>query len=107
MKIDLMSEIQVGSLAAGANKPVDRPAPNGAAGAGRATAKTPPNGVTVTLSAQSQSLSAAGQSSEVMDMDKVKAVQAAIANGSFSVNADAIADKLLSNAREMLSASRR
>jgi negative regulator of flagellin synthesis FlgM len=42
--------------------------------------------------------------SQVADVDsaKVAAVKAAIEDGSYEVNAEAIADKLLSNAQEML-----
>lgn len=110
MKLDLMSEIQTGTPPAGATKPVERPA-NGAVGGGRPAAKssssgtTSSSGVTVTLSAQSQSID--GNSGEVIDAGKVEAMKSAIANGSFTVNAEAIADKLISNAREMLTASRR
>lgn len=110
MKLDLMSEIQTGSPAAGATKPVERPA-TGATGVGRpvsASGSPSSSGVTVTLSQQSRSLSSVqGSGSEVMDMGKVEAMKTAIANGSFQVNAEAIADKLLSNASEMLTASRR
>ncbi|RUP23841.1 MAG: flagellar biosynthesis anti-sigma factor FlgM, partial [Curvibacter sp.] len=37
-----------------------------------------------------------------IDMDKVNAVRSAIDNGTYKVNAGAIADKLLSNAQEVL-----
>jgi negative regulator of flagellin synthesis FlgM len=37
-----------------------------------------------------------------MDMDKVNAMTQAIQNGTFKVNPEAIADKLLANAQEML-----
>ena len=109
MKLDLMSEIQTGTPPAGATKPVERPA-SGAVGGGRPAAKssssgaTSSSGVTVTLSAQSKSIDG---SSDVVDAGKVEAMKSAIANGSFTVNAEAIADKLISNAREMLTASRR
>jgi negative regulator of flagellin synthesis FlgM len=111
MKLDLMSEIQTGVSPASATKPVERPA-NGAAGAGRSASGTSASaaarGVTVTLSAQSQSLGGVqGSSNDVVDTGKVEAMKTAIANGSFKVNAEAIADKLLANASEMLTASRR
>jgi negative regulator of flagellin synthesis FlgM len=110
MKLDLMSEIQTGSPAAGASKPIERPA-NAAVGGGRASASAgaaapAPSSVTVTLSPQSQSLSTQGSNADV-DTAKVESIKSSIANGSFKVNAEAIADKLLSNASEMLSASRR
>ncbi|MEY2684865.1 MAG: hypothetical protein RJA09_2009 [Pseudomonadota bacterium] len=112
MKLDLMSEIQTGAPPAGAVKPAERPATS-ATGNGRSVGKsqgsTAPaaSGVTVTLSPQSQNLSVQGPSSDTFDSGKVEAIKNAIANGSFQINAEAIADKLLSNASEMLSASRR
>ena len=112
MKLDLMSEIQTGAAAAGAVKPAERPA-NSAAGASKSVGKSqgsaPPtgSGVTVTLSPQSQTLATQSASTDTFDSGKVEAIKASIANGSFQVNAEAIADKLLANASEMLSASRR
>lgn len=44
----------------------------------------------------------AGSSESVFDADKVKRISDAIRDGKFEVNADAIADKLISNARELL-----
>lgn len=108
MKLDLMSEIQLGSPIAGSNKPAERPATTSAATA-RPAAKSAASGssVTVTFSSQTQVSGAEGQSSEVVDSSKVEAMRSAIANGSFQVNAEAIADKLLSNASEMLSSAKR
>jgi negative regulator of flagellin synthesis FlgM len=112
MKLDLMSEIQTGAPPAGAVKPAERPAPS-ATGAGRSVGKsqgsnTPAaSGVTVTLSPQSQNLSVQGTNAETFDSGKVETIKNAIANGSFQINAEAIADKLLANANEMLSVSRR
>ena len=48
----------------------------------------------------------ASRSSADFDAGKVKAVKAAIENGTFKVNAEAVADKLLANAEETLSRSR-
>jgi negative regulator of flagellin synthesis FlgM len=39
-------------------------------------------------------------------MDKVNAVRAAIQQGTYKINADAIAGKLLSNAQELLTRNR-
>lgn len=109
MKLDLMSEIQVGAPVSGNTKPAERPAPNAGAGAARAPGKPSgsASGVTVTLSSQTQAAGVDSQGAEVVDSNKVEAMRSAIANGSFQVNAEAIADKLLSNAREMLSSSKR
>ena len=112
MKVDLMSEIQTGAPAAGAVKPAERPA-NPAAGASKSVGKPQGSasptgsGVTVTLSPQSQTLATQSASTDTFDSGKVEAMKASIANGSFHVNAEAIADKLLANASEMLSAFRR
>ncbi|MDM0014747.1 flagellar biosynthesis anti-sigma factor FlgM [Variovorax sp. J22P168] len=58
-------------------------------------------GTPVTVSAAARSLDAASAGSGI-DGAKVAAVKAAIANGTFTVDAGAIADKMLSNAQEML-----
>ena len=58
-------------------------------------------GVPVTLSRAA--MAPAGRSTDDFDAVRVKAMRAAIENGSFRVNAEAIADKLLAGAQEMLS----
>ncbi|MDD5478618.1 flagellar biosynthesis anti-sigma factor FlgM [Rhodoferax sp.] len=72
-----------------------------------ASKSTQSAGVAVTMSSMAKSLEAAtkGQAPEV-DMAKVNAVRSAIAQGTYVVNPEAIADKLLSNAQEMLTRSR-
>lgn len=45
---------------------------------------------------------AVGDASADVDSAKVERMRAAIGNGTFTVNPEAIADKLLSNAQEML-----
>lgn len=59
-------------------------------------------GVPVTVSAAARSLEVSAAGSGI-DEAKVAAVRAAIADGTFTVNAGAIADKMLSNAQEILS----
>jgi negative regulator of flagellin synthesis FlgM len=73
-----------------------------AAGAASTTGATPA-GVEVTVSKMARTLESAknGDTADV-DMAKVNAVRAAIQNGTYKVNAEAIADKLLSNAQDML-----
>lgn len=73
-------------------------------GAGQGlAADTQSPGVAVSVSAQTRNLSAAQRSAAAeIDMDKVKAVADAIEKGTFKVNPEAIADKLLANAQEML-----
>jgi len=109
MKIESSSDSYIGSVAGGPQKAPTAPA----AGAEGLTtpaatptqvATKPQAGVTVSLSAStSQALSATGTGgSEVFNAEKVEAMKAAIADGSFKVNAEVIADKMLSNAAEML-----
>lgn len=68
-----------------------------------AAKSTQPAGVAVTVSTLARTLGASsrGEAADV-DMGKVNAVRAAIQKGTFVVNPEAIADKLLSNAQEML-----
>lgn len=56
-------------------------------------------GVPVTVSSVAQA--ARASSTGDVDMVKVESVRSAIANGSYKVNPEAIADKLLANAKEM------
>jgi negative regulator of flagellin synthesis FlgM len=110
MKVDSSPDSYIGSVAGGPQKAAERP-PAGAEAAAASTAAAKPaagSGVTVTLSsAASQAISGTGGSnSDVFNADKVEAMKAAISDGSFKVNAEAIADKMLSNAAEMLSGSR-
>ena len=55
----------------------------------------------IELSSTAASLLSGGTSSE-FDADKVARLSQAIANGTFKVDADAIADKLIANAQELL-----
>ena len=67
---------------------------------GAASAASSGVGVPVTLTAQARAL---GQSSAAdIDLDKVQAAKQALANGTFSANPEAIADRLIANAQEML-----
>lgn len=59
-------------------------------------------GVAVTVSNAVRNLEQANRTEADIDTDKVNAVRQAIADGSYVVNAEAIADKLLSNAQDML-----
>ena len=65
-------------------------------------------GVAVTVSTMARGLERAGRG-EAADIDtqKVAAVRSAIEDGSYVVNPEAIADKLLSNAQEMLNRTTR
>jgi negative regulator of flagellin synthesis FlgM len=65
------------------------------------------SGVAVTVSNLARSLEAAnkGEPADV-DTEKVNAIRSKIEQGTYTVNAKAIADKLLSNAREFLERNR-
>jgi len=111
MKVDSSPDSYIGSVAGGPQKAAERPnaGAEAAAAAGAAAKPQPGAGVTVTLSSSaSQAISGAGGSgNDVFNAEKVEAMKAAIADGSFKVNAEAIADKMLANAAEMLSAGSR
>ena len=78
-----------------------------AAGAADASSSTAGVSGTVTMSAAARSLGVASASAgSGIDHAKVAAVKAAIAAGTFRVDSGAIADKLLSNAQEVLSRTR-
>ncbi len=109
MKIGQPSDnsIQVHSSAAAAAQKAT-PAPSASAGASSsATAAASQGnrsaGVAVTVSTLARGLEKTGRG-ETADIDsqKVATVKAAIQDGSYVVNPEAIADKLLSNAQEML-----
>lgn len=109
MKVESSPDSYIGSVAGGPQKAGERPAA-GAEAAAAASAATKPQaaaGVTVTLSSSTtQALSGAGSSgNEVFNAEKVESMKQAIASGTFQVNAEAIADKMLSNAAEMLNSS--
>jgi negative regulator of flagellin synthesis FlgM len=55
---------------------------------------------TVSLSGAARALLDAGDGT--FDANKVEQVRQSIADGTYKINADAIADKLISNARELL-----
>jgi negative regulator of flagellin synthesis FlgM len=65
-------------------------------------------GVAVTVSNLARGLEKSSRGSTAdIDVQKVATVKAAIQGGTFTVNPEAIADKLLSNAQEMLNRTTR
>lgn len=91
--------------------PVNSPAsPKAGAQAGTAAAanstaaqSTRSSGVAVSVSQQARALEKSQRNeAEDIDTQKVASVRAAIQDGTYEVNAEAIADKLLANAQEML-----
>jgi negative regulator of flagellin synthesis FlgM len=79
----------------------------GQSAAATAAKTTQAAGVAVTVSTLARSLESVnrGQVADV-DLKKVEAVKSAIQQGTYKVDAEAIADKLLSNAQEMLDRTR-
>jgi len=70
------------------------------------TKSTPAAGVAVTMSSLARSMEVDGASEGAdVDMAKVSAVKQSISDGTYVVNPGVIADKLLSNAQEMLKRS--
>lgn len=64
-------------------------------------------GVAVTVSPLARSMEVAeGAAASDVDTAKVNAIRTAISQGTYVVNPEAIADKLLSNAQEMLTRNR-
>ncbi len=102
MKVNNLSDKPAGAVT-GAGKAVDRSSTS--ATGKTAAAPGGEGGVTVSLSPTTQNLTngVSRPSTDVFNAQKVQAVRQAIENGSFSINPEVIADKLLSNAREMLS----
>ncbi len=103
MKVDSSPDSYIGSVAGGPQKATAPAAAEaGAAASAASAANKPQAGVTVTLSASTTEARSVSGGSEVFNADKVAAMKEAIANGSFQINAGAIADKMLANAAEML-----
>jgi len=79
-----------------------------AAAAANAAQSTRSAGVAVTVSTAARGLEKSSRNEAAdIDMQKVASVRAAIQDGTYTVNPEAIADKLLSNAQEMLNRTTR
>lgn len=93
---------------AGADKPAAAQAGKAQAGATGAagatgTAKKPEASAQIELSSTATKLMAGGSDEGSFDVEKVGRIAQAITDGKFTVNADAIADKLIANAQEVIS----
>ncbi|MBV7544168.1 flagellar biosynthesis anti-sigma factor FlgM [Acidovorax sp. sic0104] len=105
MKIGQKPELPGGLPQTTLAKQVKSPA-TAAEGAAKDALAASTAGVPVTVSTAARALDQSARTAGDFDASKVKAVRAAIEKGTFSVDADAIADKMLSNAQEILSRSR-
>lgn len=95
------------SSTAAAQKAAQQPAAAAATAANAGAAQSVRSaGVAVTVSTMAQSLEKTAASSADIDTQKVAKVRSAIQDGTYTVNPEAIADKLLSNAQEMLKRTR-
>ncbi len=96
-------QVQLGN-ATGAQKATQNANASASAAASTGAAQsTRSAGVAVTVSTLARGLEKSGRNEGAdVDAQKVASVRAAIENGSYVVNPEAIADKLLSNAQEML-----
>ena len=91
------------------NKPagVDRAAPAGAERRGDAAkagvaGRSADASATVALSSTASTLATEGVGEANFDQAKVERIAQAIRDGSYQINAEAIADKLIANAQELL-----
>jgi negative regulator of flagellin synthesis FlgM len=105
MKIGQTPELPGAVAQSGLARQAKAPA-TAAEGAVKDAAAAPAAGVPVTVSTAVRALDPAQRSVGVFDAGKVKAVREAIDSGTFSVDAEAIADKLLSSAQEIIARSR-
>ena len=107
MKIGQKPELP--SAVAQAAGPAKPPARSGAAAAGatgQGAAVANAAGAPVSFSSAALGLEPAARSTSDFDVDRVNAMRAAIANGTFQFSAQAVADKMLATAYEMLSPAR-
>lgn len=104
MKIGQLPDIPVP-----ANPPAAKKPEQGAVPAAQANASAPATaGVAVTVSKLARALVQNTPAADPdIDAEKVAQVKAAIDQGTFKVNPQVIADKLLSNAQDMLNRARR
>jgi negative regulator of flagellin synthesis FlgM len=110
MKIGQPAEIpaSVSPTVSGAAQKAAQNASASTAATSKATQSTRSAGVAVTVSTLARSLEKSERSESAdIDTQKVASVKAAIQDGTYVVNAEAIADQLLSNAQEMLDRSAR
>ncbi|HCE92210.1 MAG: flagellar biosynthesis anti-sigma factor FlgM [Burkholderiales bacterium GWA2_64_37] len=105
MKIGQKPELPGALAQTGLAKQAKSPA-SAAEGAAKDAAAVSTAGVPVTVSTAARALDQTSRSAGDFDASKVKAVRSAIEKGTFSVDAEAIADKMLSNAQEILARSR-
>ena len=100
-KPDIPSSLPQTGLAKQAKSPA-----SAAQEAAKGALTTSAAGVPVTVSSAARALEQTARTTGDFDAGKVKSVRAAIDKGTFTVNAEVIADKMLANAQEILARSR-
>ena len=104
MKIGQKPELPTAALQAAAKQAAKTTGPAAEEAAKSTQVATSSAGVPVSFSNSAKALDPARATTE-FDADRVQAMRDAIANGTFSVSAEAIADKLLANTGEILAHS--
>jgi len=104
MKIGQKPELPTAALQAAAKQATKTTGPAAEEAAKSTQVATSSAGVPVSFSSSAKALEPAGATTE-FDADRVQAMRDKIANGTFSFNAEAIADKLLANTGEILAHS--
>lgn len=107
MKIGQKPELpSAAAQATGTVKQQARAGTSGASALGQGAAAAKAAGAPVSFSSAALGMEPVSRSTSDFDVDRVNAMRAAIANGTFQFNAQAVADKMLSSAYEMLSGAR-
>ena len=102
MKIGQKPELP-GAIAQSAPAKQAKTAASTAGGVVAGAASAAAAGVPVTFSTAARALEQTSRNQGDFDAGKVKAVRTAIENGTFKVDAEVIADKMLANTQELLS----
>jgi negative regulator of flagellin synthesis FlgM len=105
MKIGQKPELPAAALQAAAKQAAKTTGPAAEEAAKSTQVATSSAGVPVSFSNSAKALDPAGRATTEFDADRVQAMRDKIANGTFSVDAQAIADKLLANTGEILAHS--
>lgn len=92
--------------AAGSAKQRARAGAPAASALGQSVATAKAAGAPVSFSSAARGLEPTSRSTSDFDVDRVNAMRAAIANGTFQFNPQVVADRMLSNAYEVLSHAR-